>query len=763
MRAKPAPPWVLLFSLALVFCLCVQAQYTNVPLEGGAIFIEGSSSAVVNFNNVVFDGCEADTGGAIYTESNLDIFSTVFVDNSALTGNGSALFYINPVGPVTLQKTTSALSSVSLFHNPGIVVQVTGLHPVVSTCLTYQAASNDVTFFVTNFGSLTISDIPIPDLFSIEVVDNFQPVVGLADTPSSYPVLLQDLLFDRTATAKFLFVNSQVYFDNVGVTRKHQITISTASQVFLKNTFFENPTTSLVLDASTAILKQTNVGAACPSYPYSSAGQSNPSCTSASVLSNISYARIWPSVCFGDSASLTLKNGAALTLDNCAIGFTSSVAVQGTSSSLSVTGNTAICHSTVTTQSGTQITFSPGSLMHNSTMTVSGVMNSILSSFDTSSITLSGTSSATISSSNFTTDTITFNGLPVTISSSTFTSSSITENNAAAIVTYSGTTFTSTITVIVSGYASLTNSLVQLASGSPSWTINTGGVVSCVSSTFLSNTRGAIALTASKADQLTIDNCTFDSNSNTQNGGALAISYSSFCADPVKYISGSFVNNIASPSVNGGAVYSEVPLNWTGPNFKNNQAPSGGGGDVYVTASKCSPAFGTFVQFTSLTSQSSSAYNGGSLYFDLRNKTGTISQSNWLSGNASQSGGHIYIVATAGQGNTFTLLNSALSSSVATVQNGGSLYIQDIDNVVLHGDTWATSTAGNDGGAVYASNVLTFDLSSSSSITTGKASQDGGGVYLSTTRATSGLKIIGNTFTGCSATRNGGPDRKSVV
>ncbi len=245
--------------------------------------------------------------------------------------------------------------------------------------------------------------------------------------------------------------------------------------------------------------------------------------------------------------------------------------------------------------------------------------------------------------------------------------------------------------------------------------INNNGTLTVNNCTFSSNSApggygGAIH--NPHGSTLTLNGCTFSYNTSTlggaiYNGGTATITDSAFR------------NNSASNGGSGGAINSNGGmLTLNNCTFSGNEAPGGSGGAVSNGA--------TLITNTS-TFSSNSADNGSGGAIS-NGGTSTINSSTFSDNSASGgSGGAI------GNGNRSTVNNSTFSNNSASGGNGGAISngsISTVNNSTFSGNT----TPNGFGGAIY--NPTGTSIVSSSTLSGNSATNGGGGAIFSGSNST---------------------------
>ena len=244
----------------------------------------------------------------------------------------------------------------------------------------------------------------------------------------------------------------------------------------------------------------------------------------------------------------------------------------------------------------------------------------------------------------------------------------------------------------------------------------------------------------------TVNDSLFEENSATQYAGAIDVARGSRL-----YVNGSTFNkNIAG--ISGGAIwlYSGSSLTLASGNFEENTAGSNGGAIYSYNAA----------DITSTSFINNSADNGGAIF--IAGGSASVSDSTFNSNTAENYGGAVYVsentVFSDGRGEG---AGSEFKENTSTY--GGAIYISSVEDieetpdrvagrVELEGSRFEKNTATADGGAIYAG-AGTYLATANTSFAVNSA-KEGGAIKLSS----SSLAYIdnGSHFTGNTATENEG-------
>ncbi|MBO7725090.1 MAG: hypothetical protein J6S40_01350, partial [Thermoguttaceae bacterium] len=228
----------------------------------------------------------------------------------------------------------------------------------------------------------------------------------------------------------------------------------------------------------------------------------------------------------------------------------------------------------------------------------------------------------------------------------------------------------------------------------------------------------ASGLTLTDGDVLTLNNCVFDDNTGTANGGALSV----YNLD-VAISSGSFSRNSASY---GGAVYvngGSLTVDGTST-FASNNATTGNGGAVYASSTVASEDVTiTGASFTGNTSSS----NGGAVYLNTASDsviTDSTFTGNTVTGsNADGTTGNGGAIDS--DGGNLTIDGGSFSGNTAS-ENGGAVYVSQ-DLLTVENVTFTSNSSVKDGGAIYGDDNAVLHLTDAT-FTLNSASSDGGAV-----------------------------------
>jgi predicted outer membrane repeat protein len=217
---------------------------------------------------------------------------------------------------------------------------------------------------------------------------------------------------------------------------------------------------------------------------------------------------------------------------------------------------------------------------------------------------------------------------------------------------------------------------------------------------------------------LTINNANFDTNTATENGGAI------YASGETNIDNNTFENNEAD---NGGAIYSTSTLTVNDTTFNTNIATTNGGA-IYTTNE---------TNINTNTFASNEAINGGAIY---STSTLTVNDTTFSTNIATTNGGAIYTT------NETNINKNTFDNNEAN--NGGAIYATST-LIVNNETTFTTNIATNNGGAIYTSGETNID----SNIFTNNEAIDGGAIY---SDSTSTLTVDNTEFDTNIATNNGG-------
>ena len=263
---------------------------------------------------------------------------------------------------------------------------------------------------------------------------------------------------------------------------------------------------------------------------------------------------------------------------------------------------------------------------------------------------------------------------------------------------------------------------------------------------------------------LTLDECSFISNTASSSGGAVYVRDRSGSAI-INSSHNIFRDNRAH--VYGGALYvrgySQTEVNITGNMFVNNTSQNDGGA-VYLTGSNCVTSNGSsFIN-------NKASDDGGAMYVSGN----SINEYNTFTNNRANDGGAMYVSGNSiHEYNTFTnntanyggamfaygqitSSGSNFSSNIANV-NGGAIYLsRSYTSATTTGNNFLNNRAkSGGGGAVYTSNTRLSFTSYDSTFVNNVGYSGGGALYMIGSQAS--LTIIGSIFVNNLIT---GPDGK---
>ncbi|MFL5330464.1 MAG: choice-of-anchor Q domain-containing protein [Gemmataceae bacterium] len=297
----------------------------------------------------------------------------------------------------------------------------------------------------------------------------------------------------------------------------------------------------------------------------------------------------------------------------------------------------------------------------------------------------------------------------------------------------------------------------NLASGTVSGSSGSGGAVVVIaastvtvnSCSFLSNTAGVSggALQFTATSNCSITNSTFTSNSaSTSGGGVLNMTGAS---STVSISSTTFTTNSASGST-GGAVNltgASTTASFTACNWSANVSSSNGG----AFQGSGNTAIYNFTSCTVTTNQSAGASGGGGLRFQGTSPTVTI-DSCTLSGNTANGSGSAGAISnTGGTSPVMNISNTLISGNVAAGTSGGGLDITaastTITNSTISGNS-VVGAAGNGGGLTITTGALTVYNSTIYGNTAGTGTGAGGGIRKSQINGTGAVTLYSTIVAG---------------
>lgn len=262
--------------------------------------------------------------------------------------------------------------------------------------------------------------------------------------------------------------------------------------------------------------------------------------------------------------------------------------------------------------------------------------------------------------------------------------------------------------------------------------LNDGAQLTMDADTSISNCKANIGGAIRLLDNcsLTINGSTFTNNQADLGGAICALKEN--CKINIKdatFDGNKAVKTIDGKYLQGGAIYTNSPLNISDTTFMNNNSDKNGGAIISyadTTISRCN-----------FTENSSTEGNGGAVYQGEGKLT--IEKNTFTKDIAKKSGGAIYAVTNA----PATITNSIFSENKAKWGGAIANYSKSIINNVTFNKNEATST----GGAIYTGEGITVE---ESSLVENKANK-GGAIYIS-----KGESEIKNTSFTKNESKNGG-------
>ena len=222
------------------------------------------------------------------------------------------------------------------------------------------------------------------------------------------------------------------------------------------------------------------------------------------------------------------------------------------------------------------------------------------------------------------------------------------------------------------------------------------------------------AINAQEYGSLLLDGCTFEDNQAngvTSDGGAMRVRSDT----QTEVRNTSFINNSADG--HGGALdFSEANILLVDNVFSSNTAPLGGAihmdsmgaldvdGDSYDgnTAEFGGAIYSiedvvTDIKFATFANNDASTNLGGAIYGGLDNGSLVVSFSTFTGNTAEDKGGAVSAVSTVSAG-LFSAINNLFTSNIAK-NAGGAIYVDTVDQVLVHANTFCTNDGGKKGGA----------------------------------------------------------------
>ena len=214
--------------------------------------------------------------------------------------------------------------------------------------------------------------------------------------------------------------------------------------------------------------------------------------------------------------------------------------------------------------------------------------------------------------------------------------------------------------------------------------------------------------------EITVENCTFEDNTAT-NGGAI---YS----EGGDINNSSFTNNAAE---NGGAVYYNARGNITNSNFTANTAATNGGAVYFAKRG--------YIENSSLINNKATGNNGGAVYFK---NSGDVIKCIFINNSAPTSnGGGIFL---KDEDKTGTVSDSVFISN--TADKGAGVYIKGIGIITC--SRFINNTVTKNGGAVC---ILSTATVTDSNFTNNSASKNGGALYFESKATVDNVTFCQNT------------------
>ncbi|MDU7114506.1 MAG: hypothetical protein E6315_02725, partial [Peptoniphilus harei] len=260
--------------------------------------------------------------------------------------------------------------------------------------------------------------------------------------------------------------------------------------------------------------------------------------------------------------------------------------------------------------------------------------------------------------------------------------------------------------------------------------LNDGAQLTMDADTSISNCKANIGGAIRLLDNcsLTINGSTFTNNQADLGGAICALKKN--CKINIKdatFDGNKAVKTIDGKYLQGGAIYTNSPLNISDTTFMNNNSDKNGGAIISyadTTISRCN-----------FTENSSAEGNGGAVYHGEGKLT--IDKNTFTKNNAKNSGGAIYALESA------TIDNSSFSENKA--KWGGA--IANFSDLSINNATFNKNEATSTGGAIYTGEGITVE---ESSLVENKANK-GGAIYIS-----KGESEIKNTSFTKNESKNGG-------
>ena len=342
-------------------------------------------------------------------------------------------------------------------------------------------------------------------------------------------------------------------------------------------------------------------------------------------------------------------------------------------------------------------------------------------------------------------------GGSITMAQNTINGNSASDNGGAIYVIGNGAKFTSTASsTIESNLTANDGGAVYILGDNAAFSVNCNTSIS--SNVATTGNGGAIYVQGKKASFSVTGNATVSSNSANDKGGAIYLA-----GEGAGFIV-SGISNMESNETdgNGGAVYVDGgSVSLATNTISGNRA--GNGGALYLNG-------GDFTASGNTTMSSNSATgNGGSVYVN----TGDIeitggSSVLTLSGNNAVNGGAFYVrngnIKTT-EIHQATITNNYSAAFNGTGGEGGAFYVSDgnisMCKTDLSGNGWnGSDVTTTNGGAIALYNGV-FSFADESEIHNNAATDNGGGLYVSSETAKD-IKCIGGSYLANSAAYGGG-------
>jgi hypothetical protein len=276
---------------------------------------------------------------------------------------------------------------------------------------------------------------------------------------------------------------------------------------------------------------------------------------------------------------------------------------------------------------------------------------------------------------------------------------------------------------------------------------NNGGVLNFIAETY----SGSFSVTGNSGNTQSFTSCRAENG----HGGALFVSCQNMQGSLLvngENIDNQVFDDCTAPSGSGGAIYVQGSIDSytdsvfvVGNTINNCHAGDGNGGFLSLNSNSSNNIIILSQQITGCQASG----NGGAFFFDIDNIDGDITiagesiQQSFVTCNAGQNGGAIYIQGEGAADKQISLIKNEIQGVVAENGMGGWLYC----NLTTPGSSGSISNL----------NIEDFITEESSTGEKNQSSGDGGLIYLKIDSLNAPLQLLNNQISDCeSATGNGG-------